>query len=836
MNPRGRSTVTSSKNRASKRLQLVGFEQRHVERVLEVGRSVGRDDERGAARGRDARELGGVLLRRAEVLDDVRRAHPVDRTGPGGDAGAVHGREAHPARFPLVGGVDRGLRVVVDTDHQASEPREPRGLVAHAASHVEHGPGADAIGHLPVSGVVEREEGVGGGARHGALAGEPSHRVRLCSGRGPFPDRGRRPHLACTAHDRSRPHDPGRTDPGPCDRGRQARRHRRRGRPAPGEHARVARPRRSRGRRFGAARLEHRQAVGRSGHRGEHPDVVRGRAPAGVVARRLPRDPQGRSVPRVPACRVQRDDGLARWPRRSGRDLERHAVLLTAVVAHRARHVAAPRARGDVADDAAAAARRVRQLRRVEGGATHLPPHVDGHVVRVEQARDGARPRIPGRSGERGRAGHRPALRARWLEVADAAGRGGRALGAGEAVRRARRRARRAQGRPSGARGGHRRRGLQPRRPRGADPRRPCGVVDQPAGQGRRGHQGRPLPASVGALERVGARGVGDDDHRGGRVRHARGGERRRRPRRRGRRRRHRHPLSRGRRPARRSRPDPARPRSAHPHESSRRARTRRASPGKRPHGARSKCSRRRPSHVGAGKAADEVHRHRPQLPAHRDERSHHPRRPVALRVVLLALVVALPDGRGSRARGARARLRVPHAPPLRSLPLPVDASDRPIGARARAEVRRPDPRRGGPQPRIRRGHGAARTHRSCSSRRECGWPRTSTDPTTRCSSWPTATTSSWTSTTASRVGARCSEILDDFGHPDVRVQELLVRAVVPAALHRRRSGRSRARHPRQLHRQLGARGRRAPAALRRAVRQHGGVPPSRERRRRTSN
>ena len=40
---------------------------------------------------------------------------------------------------------------------------------------------------------------------------------------------------------------------------------------------------------------------------------------------------------------------------------------------------------------------------------------------------------------------------------------------------------------------------------------------------------------------------------------------------------------------------------------------------------------------------------------------------------------------------------------------------------------------------------------------------------------------------------------------PDVRVQELLVRAGVPGALHRRRPGRSRADHPRHLPRRLGA-------------------------------
>ena len=79
--------------------------------------------------------------------------------------------------------------------------------------------------------------------------------------------------------------------------------------------------------------------------------------PAGHLARRLPRDPQGRPLPRVPARRVQRDDGLARRERRARRDLERHAVLLAVVGAPPDGRVAAPRARLDVGDDAPAAAR-----------------------------------------------------------------------------------------------------------------------------------------------------------------------------------------------------------------------------------------------------------------------------------------------------------------------------------------------------------------------------------------------------------------------------------------------------------------------------------------------
>ena len=77
--------------------------------------------------------------------------------------------------------------------------------------------------------------------------------------------------------------------------------------------------------------------------------------PAGELARRLPGDPQGRPLPGVPPGRVQRDDGLARRARRPGRDLERHAVLLAAVGPRPHVIVAAPRARPDVGDDAAAA-------------------------------------------------------------------------------------------------------------------------------------------------------------------------------------------------------------------------------------------------------------------------------------------------------------------------------------------------------------------------------------------------------------------------------------------------------------------------------------------------
>ena len=119
-------------------------------------------------------------------------------------------------------------------------------------------------------------------------------------------------------------------------------------------------------------------------------------------------------------------------------------------VAHRARHLAAPRARGDVADDAAAAPRRVRQLRRVEGRAADLPPHADRHAVGVEQARAG---RTTSASRPIGSASSRPGIDPHYTPGGEKSPTplvvGGRPAGAGEAVRRAHRRAGRAEAAPS---------------------------------------------------------------------------------------------------------------------------------------------------------------------------------------------------------------------------------------------------------------------------------------------------------------------------------------------------------------------------------------------------
>ncbi len=202
----------------------------------------------------------------------------------------------------------------------------------------------------------------------------------------------------------------------------------------------------------------------------------------------------------------------------------------------------------------------------------------------------------------------------------------------------------------------------------------------------------------------------------------------------------------------------------------------------------------------------------------------------MAVRVLLLALVVALPDGRRARSRGVRTRLRVPHAPPLRSLPLPVDAQDRSGRARAGAQVRRPDARGRGALARVPRGDGAAaRAGRAARTRGAGGVVPVRARRLGVRRGRRRARPRRHQRQQAARSHARADP--RRLRSSDVRVQELLVRAVVPDPLHRRRSRRPRARHARELPRQLGAGRRRAPAALRRALRQHGGVPPSRQRR-----
>ena len=125
--------------------------------------------------GAHARELGHVLLGCVEVLDDVRRAHPVDGAVAHAELAAVHRREDQAVGAERGRRVDRGLGAVVDADHGPARSREVGGLGADPAPDVEHDAGPEAQPHLPVARGMEREQRVGSGALHRTLAGEAGH-------------------------------------------------------------------------------------------------------------------------------------------------------------------------------------------------------------------------------------------------------------------------------------------------------------------------------------------------------------------------------------------------------------------------------------------------------------------------------------------------------------------------------------------------------------------------------------------------------------------------------------------------------------------------------------
>ena len=321
--------------------------------------------------------------------------------------------------------------------------------------------------------------------------------------------------IACIPHDRRRPRG----------RGGQARRHRRRSRPAPGEHARLARPRRSRGGWLRAARVEHRRAVGGGRDRGHDADVVRRRSPPGVVARRVPRDPQGRALPRVPAWRVQRDDGLARgrdglveiwngmpffsplWSRTA------HVTWLHHVHAEMWQMTLPPRlaAFGNFVESKLAPPlyHRTPIVTLSESSKRELVDDLGFRADRVSVVTPGIDPHYTP-SGEKSPTPLVVAVgRLVPVKQFDVL------IDALVALK------------PThpDARGGHRGGGLQARGAREPAPRRACRELDPPARARRRGREGRPLPAGVDPGERVGARGLGHDDHGGGGVRYPRGRE-----------------------------------------------------------------------------------------------------------------------------------------------------------------------------------------------------------------------------------------------------------------------------------------------------------------------
>ena len=202
----------------------------------------------------------------------------------------------------------------------------------------------------------------------------------------------------------------------------------------------------------------------RTSYAAGHPQVT--------LARRLPRDPQGRPLPRVPAGRVQRDDGLARraatgWSRsgtacRSSRRCgprRPHVAWLHHVHAAMWEMTLPPRL---------ARARAHASSRR---RAAALPPHADRHAVGVVEAR--ARRRAAASRPTRITVvppGIDPSFSPGGDAVADAARRRGRPARAGEALRPARStRCAACKPRHPALRGGDRRRGLRARGARGAD-------------------------------------------------------------------------------------------------------------------------------------------------------------------------------------------------------------------------------------------------------------------------------------------------------------------------------------------------------------------------------
>ncbi len=220
-------------------------------------------------------------------------------------------------------------------------------------------PGPSRADDLPVARVVQREQGVRGRALHRPLAGEFHHVLQgprevliafeePSSGayrRGPTVSGRQRTANVGIRTPTVRPDGPRRSRLSPLmpdSRARPARRRRPTSIDKLGDLAATAGLRRiailawrdlddpeAGGSELHASRVASLWAEAgievtmRTSYAAGHPQVT--------LAQRLPRDPQGGPLPRVPARRVQRDDGLARRERRPGRDLERHAVLLAGV-------------------------------------------------------------------------------------------------------------------------------------------------------------------------------------------------------------------------------------------------------------------------------------------------------------------------------------------------------------------------------------------------------------------------------------------------------------------------------------------------------------------------
>ncbi len=170
--------VTSSKNRLSSETRCSSSNMYTWNGFSKSAGAFGVITQRRAVGADDARQLDHVERRVDEVLDDVRRDDVVDAAVAKSEAGAVGGDEPQGARSrrARVGRVRLGRELcgvcaVVDADHEAvgALSRSVSSPMPQPTSRTTPGP-RRAI-DLAVARVVQREEGVGGGARHGPLTG-----------------------------------------------------------------------------------------------------------------------------------------------------------------------------------------------------------------------------------------------------------------------------------------------------------------------------------------------------------------------------------------------------------------------------------------------------------------------------------------------------------------------------------------------------------------------------------------------------------------------------------------------------------------------------------------
>ena len=145
----------------------------------------------------------------------------------------------------------------------------------------------------------------------------------------------------------------------------------------------------------------------------------------------------GRPLPGLPPGRLGGLPVPRPAPRRGRRRVERHALLLAAVVPRAAPRDPAPRARRDVGDDPQAGLRRGRRRDRAPPRAAHLPHDARRHAVGLLARRDHRAARAPGAPRPRRRARRGPAVHARGSAQRRAARRRRRPPRARQALRRA---------------------------------------------------------------------------------------------------------------------------------------------------------------------------------------------------------------------------------------------------------------------------------------------------------------------------------------------------------------------------------------------------------------